>query len=77
MKVRAPGSENYLRLRGIMRELARNYDETALLTAFLNELPPDARVLRAECSPALSEMSPTAPGRNAYIARPGGYPPVM
>ena len=27
--------------------------KTALLTAFLNELPPDARVLRAECSPAL------------------------
>jgi len=30
--------------------------KTALLTAFLNELPPDARVLRAECSPALSEV---------------------
>ena len=30
--------------------------KTALLTAFLNELPPDARILRAECSPALSEV---------------------
>jgi serine/threonine protein kinase/tetratricopeptide (TPR) repeat protein len=30
--------------------------KTALLTAFLNELPPDARVLRSECSPALSEV---------------------
>jgi serine/threonine protein kinase/tetratricopeptide (TPR) repeat protein len=30
--------------------------KTALLTAFLNELPPDARVLRVECSPALSEV---------------------
>jgi serine/threonine protein kinase/tetratricopeptide (TPR) repeat protein len=30
--------------------------KTALLSAFLNELPPDARVLRAECSPALSEV---------------------
>jgi len=30
--------------------------KTALLTAFLNELPPDARVLRVESSPALSEV---------------------
>ena len=30
--------------------------KTALLAAFLNELPPDARVLRVESSPALSEV---------------------
>ncbi|HEY4157326.1 MAG TPA: protein kinase [Polyangiaceae bacterium] len=30
--------------------------KTALLAAFLNELPPDARVLQVECSPALSEV---------------------
>jgi len=30
--------------------------KTALLSAFLNELPPDARVLRVESSPALSEV---------------------
>jgi eukaryotic-like serine/threonine-protein kinase len=30
--------------------------KTALLNAFLNELPPDARVLRVECSPALAEV---------------------
>ncbi|HET9958651.1 MAG TPA: protein kinase [Polyangiaceae bacterium] len=30
--------------------------KSALLSAFLNELPPDAQVLRVECSPALSEV---------------------
>jgi serine/threonine protein kinase/tetratricopeptide (TPR) repeat protein len=30
--------------------------KTALVTAFLNELPPDARILHIECSPALSEV---------------------
>ena len=30
--------------------------KTALVSAFLNELPPDARVLHIECSPALSEV---------------------
>ncbi len=30
--------------------------KTALVAAFLNELPPDARVLHIECSPALSEV---------------------
>jgi serine/threonine protein kinase/tetratricopeptide (TPR) repeat protein len=30
--------------------------KTALLNAFVNELPPDARVLRVECSPALAEV---------------------
>lgn len=30
--------------------------KSALLSAFLTELPPDARVLRAECSPVLSEV---------------------
>ena len=30
--------------------------KTALLAAFLNELPPDARILRVESSPALSEV---------------------
>ncbi len=30
--------------------------KSALVSAFLNELPPDAHVLRVECSPVLSEM---------------------
>jgi serine/threonine protein kinase/tetratricopeptide (TPR) repeat protein len=30
--------------------------KTALLSAFLNELPPDAHVLRVECSPVMSEV---------------------
>ncbi|HEX9621101.1 MAG TPA: protein kinase, partial [Polyangiaceae bacterium] len=30
--------------------------KTALATTFLNELPPDARILRVECSPARSEV---------------------
>src|SRR5690606_20615514 len=30
--------------------------KTALVSAFVNELPPDARVLRAECSPVRQDL---------------------
>src|SRR5690606_35794802 len=55
--------------------------KTALTSAFLSELPPDARVLRVECSPAKSEvplstinewireLTGTRPGQSLDVAR--------
>ncbi len=53
--VHGPGGDGQLTTRAVTGELG--IGKTALVSAFVGELPPNARVIRAECLPVQQEIS--------------------